>query len=147
MACDGQKLAKPIRCHAQRKVIYKRMEKQHLGIHQRAVQCQPHPLVGVIDQGKGTDRARAHTKKFKQPIGTAKGKPVGADLVLEGLKVDIPVFLGNHQEIPLLAVTKIQVLYMGAVHLPAKGLGILDRAKRRMFVTRHRNARTGQRFD
>ena len=109
MTGDFEELAQPVRRDAQRQVVYQRMEIQHVGIHQAAVQREPDPVFSVIDYRERADRAGTHTKKFEQTVGTAKRQSVRADLVLQCLQVDLAILLRNDQKIPFLAVTQIQV--------------------------------------
>ena len=92
-------------------------------------------MFGIVDHRERADCAGAHAKELEQPVGTAEGQPVSPDLVLQRFQVDLAILLRNDQKIPFLAVTQIQILHMSAHHIAAMTLGLLDRAKRRMFVT------------
>ena len=147
MAGDAEEPAEPFRCHTKRQIIHQRMKIQHLGLHQPAIKRQLNLVIGIIDQGERADGAGAHTKKLEQPVGTAKGQTVCADLLLKRLQINVTIFLGDNKIIPLLAVTKIEVLHMRSLHRPAERLGILNRAKRRMFMAGHGDTSPGERFD
>ena len=112
------------------------MEIEPLRLHEPGVQRQRDAVLGVIDQGERTDRAGPHAEKFEQPVGASERQPVGSDHVGKRFQVDGAVFLRDDKKIFLPLVTKIQVLHMRSLHIAAKRLRILDRAKRRVFVDR-----------
>jgi transposase len=88
----------------------KRVEVNRLVLHQRLVEDEAHPVLGVIDQGELCNRARTHAQRLHQSRLRPEREPGRTDRTGERLQIDAGFAEGGDEPELLLGVLQEKVL-------------------------------------